>query len=366
MSRHGRKRAIATACALFSAAAAHAQNPSTPSTVDKLIAEAHYLRARPLTQAELEHSPDNVRALIQQSVLDWAFFRFDAAIATAEKAVALAGHSAEAHTQLTNALGAKLVSSTAGTFEKMRLAHRFRDEAELALSLDPNSLDALEDAARFYWNAPGIVGGDKTKAQQLADRVWHLDPARGAALKAGFLDGKNQPAIEALWRSAVAASPNSADAHSGLAAVLYQEGASKYPQAESEARHSIALNGARIAPYRLLAQIYASTGQWDELDRTLKQSHAAVPDNLSPGFQAARIILTTNSNTQLARAEQYLRAYLAQPAEGEEPSHAVAHWRLGLVLEKQGKKQEAIHELQTAVSQDGSLEEAKKDLRRLS
>jgi hypothetical protein len=334
-----------------------------------LIDNAHYLRARPLTQAALQKNPNDVQAIIQKSVLDWAFFHFDEAIATAEHAVALADKSAEAHTQLTNALGAKLVSSSAGNFERMSLARRFRKEADLSIQLNPNALDALEDSARFYWDAPSIVGGDHARAQQLADRVAHLDPARGAALKAGFLaDEKDKPkhdaAVEALWKGAVAAAPNSAEAHAGLSTASFELG--NYAQAEAEARRSIALNSAHIAPYRQLAVLYATTGKWEELDKLLKQSQATIPDNLSPAYHAARVIVASNAAAQLARAEQYLRAYLAQPAEGEEPSHAAAHWRLGLLFEKQGRHADAVRELQTAVHEDSTLDDAKKDLKRLN
>jgi hypothetical protein len=338
---------------------------------DTLIAEAHYLRVLPGTQAALQKNPNDVHALIQRSVLDWAFFRFDDAIASAERAVALADKNAEAHAQLTNALGAKLVASSAGTFEKMALARRFRKEADLSLILDPNSLDALEDSARFYWNAPSVVGGDRSKAQQLADRLSQLDPVRAAALKAAFAgDEKDKPkrdaAIESLWKAAVAAHPDSAEAHAGLSAAYFEEGPGKFPLAEAEARRAIALAPSRIAPYRQLAVLYATTSRWDELEKLLKQAQAAVPDNLSPAFQAARVILTGNAAAQLAHAEQYLRAYLAQPAEGEEPSHAAAHWHLGLILEKEGRRNDAIQELQAAIREDSSLDAAKKDLKRLN
>ena len=346
------------------------------SAVETLIADAHYLRARPLTQAALQKNANDVEALIHQSVLHWAFFRFDEAIATAEKAVALAASNAEAHTQLTNALGAKLNSSNAGAFEKMSLARRFRKEADLSLQLDPdcrnpNCIDAIEDAARFYQEAPGIVGGDKGHAQQLAERVAKLDPARGAALKASFLAEEKDKAgrdtaTESLWKAAVAVAPNSADAHAGLSSAYFEQGAAKYPLAEVEAKRAIALKPTRTAGYRQLAVLYATTARWDDLEKILRQAHAAVPDDLSPDYHAARIILTTGATQQLPRAEQYLRTYLAQPAEGEEPSHAAAHWRLGLVLEKEGRKSDAIQELQTAVRLDGSFEPAKKDLKRLS
>jgi hypothetical protein len=44
---------------------------------------------------------------------------------------------------------------------------------------------------------------------------------------------------------------------------------------------------------------------------------------------------------------------------------ALAHWRLGLVLEKEGRKSVALKELEIAVSLDSSLDGAKKDLKRL-
>ena len=43
----------------------------------------------------------------------------------------------------------------------------------------------------------------------------------------------------------------------------------------------------------------------------------------------------------------------------------MAHWRLGLVLEKEGKKADAIAEVQTATRLDPKFEQAQKDLKRL-
>ena len=341
--------------------------PLRAQSPDTLLADHHYLRARPAIQAALARNPNDVHALVDRSVLEWAFNRFDEAIATAEKAVNLAPNSAEAHTQLTNVLGAKLVASNAGTFEKMGLARRFRKEAEFSVQLDPNSLDALEDLARFHNEAPGIVGGDKSKAVELANRVAKLDSARGAALKVSFLPQSAKSEAIALWRAAVAADPNSPDAHTGLGTALFALD-NNPAAAEPELKRAIALKPSLIAPYRQLAVLYASGGNMDALEALLKQSRAAVPDDLSPLYQAAKTLLTANKD--LPRAETHLRAYLAQPAEGEEPSQAAAHRRLALVLEKQGRKPEAIHELQTALQTalpgDPTLDAARKDLKRLS
>jgi hypothetical protein len=44
---------------------------------------------------------------------------------------------------------------------------------------------------------------------------------------------------------------------------------------------------------------------------------------------------------------------------------AVAHWWLGLILEKQGKEADALSELQAATKLDPRFDQAQKDLKRL-
>jgi tetratricopeptide (TPR) repeat protein len=65
------------------------------------------------------------------------------------------------------------------------------------------------------------------------------------------------------------------------------------------------------------------------------------------------------------RAERYARKCLSQEPEPTSSSHAVAHWRLGLVLEKEGRKADAVAEIETATKLDPHFEQAQKDLKRL-
>jgi hypothetical protein len=60
-----------------------------------------------------------------------------------------------------------------------------------------------------------------------------------------------------------------------------------------------------------------------------------------------------------------LRKYLTQEREAGAPTHGVAQWRLGLVLEHQGRKADAIAAIEAAVKAEPSLDSAKKDLKRL-
>jgi len=72
-------------------------------------------------------------------------------------------------------------------------------------------------------------------------------------------------------------------------------------------------------------------------------------------------------SVELPKAEAYLKKYIAGTKEPEPgaPIIAGAHWSLGLVYEKQGRKPEARAELETAVRLKPDFEQAKKDLKRM-
>ena len=66
------------------------------------------------------------------------------------------------------------------------------------------------------------------------------------------------------------------------------------------------------------------------------------------------------------RAEKFLRHYMEQDVEGRQPTHAEARWLLATLYEKEGRRDEAVRELQTALKLQPDFEAAKKDLKRLS
>jgi tetratricopeptide (TPR) repeat protein len=249
------------------------------------------------------------------------------------------------------------------------LARRFRKEADRTFQLEPNNPYAIEAMSRFYWYAPVFGGGDRVKARQMVDKLVQLDPVRGYALKAE-LDAdeadqsKRRFNVQMDWKQAVAARQDSYAAHVGLGGCLLEIGGDQLA-AEAEALKAIALDPARITAYRLLAATDVAMARWDALESDLKRARTAVPDDLGAEYAAAQAILDRSVDAQSPRAERYLRDYLNQPNEGLEPDMAAAHWELGRLLEKQGRKQDALQQLQAAVKLDPWLDGAKKDLRRL-
>jgi tetratricopeptide (TPR) repeat protein len=178
------------------------------------------------------------------------------------------------------------------------------------------------------------------------------------------MDGKDKDTVRAAecYRQAAAVQPPSMRAQVALASWLLQ------PWRDPAAAEKLALGAVQAEPWRtggwqVLAALYAYQGRYAELDDVLKRSEAAEPTHLQPWYSAARQLV--NAGHELPRAEGYLRHYLSHEPEIGSQTWAAARWRLGQVLEKQGKKSEAVAELETAVKLDPKLDEAKKDLKRL-
>lgn len=59
--------------------------------------------------------------------------------------------------------------------QAMTLARKTRQELEVAVSLDGENLDALEDLRNYYEDAPGFLGGNREKARQIDEEITRLN-----------------------------------------------------------------------------------------------------------------------------------------------------------------------------------------------
>ena len=339
---------------------------TSADSISTLVEQGHYKRAEAALRQQLQQNPNDAQANFLMSKVDIAFGRWDDAIAHAEKAVAADNNSGNYHAQLEDALGSKMSDPSAGMFQKLSIARRMKQEADLALKLDPKNEDANEDLLEFYWEAPGMAGGGKDKARELADRVLKIDPMLGSYFQAHIAQREKHPdQAERLFKQALQANPNHYHSRMELASFYLNQTQPQFPQAEEQARLALKIDPQRIGAYAVLATVLARQARWNELDQLLSDSEKNIPDNLAPHYQAGKFILLSGDAQQLSRAESCFRKYLSQQPEGGTPPLAAAHWRLGLVLEKQGHKDDARIEVQTAVNLDPKLKEAQQDLKRL-
>jgi tetratricopeptide (TPR) repeat protein len=330
---------------LFSVATVVAQEAEP----EQLIQGGHWKRARVLVESVFRQPGDAALANFLLSQIHYAFGDHAAPLAFAEKAVLLNGHVAKYHRQLAEVIGVQ--AQHAGPVQQLLLAHRFRKEIGRAIDLDPRDVQARRDLLEFYLLAPGIAGGDPRKAAEVAEQIGALDTPEGFLAQARIaLLQKRTSDAEALLRKAARAQPSSYRAQIELARFCLDPDHLDREAAERAARHALDVDRTRTGAYNILAGIYAGRGDWVALDSILKEASQQNPDDLAPYYYAADRLLSAGHEP--SRAERYLRTYLSQEAEGNEPGAPDAHWKLGLALEAQGRPAEAVAEWKQSLQLD--------------
>lgn len=329
-----------------------------------LAEHGHWKRLKALVEPRVAANANDAEAQWLLSRVRMAFRDFDGALAPAEKAVALDPKNVEYRWQLAQVVGEQ--AGNASIFRQLGLAKRFKREAEAALALDPTHTGAMIGLMEFYDRAPGIAGGDKAKAAAMIERIAAVNKVDAAVAKVRRL-GRQSPLpvndIERTWVEAVQADPSRYEPHVNLASIYASGTPPRWELAEKEAATARKIDPDRTTPYAILAAVYAHGERWAELEAVLAEAEKKIPDNLTPYLRASATL--TASGKDLPRAERYARKYLSQEPEPTSTSVGVARWRLGLVLEKLGRKPEAIAELQAAVKLEPKFEQAQKDLKRV-
>jgi tetratricopeptide (TPR) repeat protein len=266
-------------------------------------------------------------SLIDQGRAAMARNDADAAATLFEKAVAQNPKNSEAHYLLGTAYGSQ--AQKAGIFGQASLAGKTKDEFEKAVALDPNLLDARYGLVEFYAMAPGIIGGSYDNAFAQTAEIKKHDPLM-AHRAAAFIYTHQQKTDEARneYLAEVREFPKSARAHIDLG-VSY-----------------------------IVAKNYKAAS--DEFEAAAGVEPAYMPVY----FRLGQGAVITNSN--YARGEESLRKYLAYTPKSDEPSHARAHYWLGQLFEKQGKKAEAKASFATSLKLNPNQKDVAEALKRVS
>lgn len=302
-----------------------------PSAAEKLIEAGHWKRARAGVEASFRESPADALSNFLLSQIRGAFGDRTTPLALAEKAVALDHRTGKYHRQIAEVLG--VMAQHVGAIQLVFLAQRFRKEIDAALALDAQDVQALRDLLEFYLVAPAIAGGDPHKASALAIRIGEIQPPAGYLAEARIAAfHKDITGTENSLRKAAQAQPPSYGAHIELAKFYLDPLHFNPGAAKAQAREALQLDGTRVDAYAVLAEIFADRGDWRELESTLAASVAAVPDDLIPYFRAAERMIA--KGWELERAERYLRVYLGQEPEGNEPAIAEANLALDRIHRK--------------------------------
>jgi tetratricopeptide (TPR) repeat protein len=274
----------------------------------------------------IARAPSDARSYHLLSRVYYQLELWDNSMHMAEKALALDPQNSSYHLWLGRAMGRK--AEDANPFTAFGLARKVKIEFERAVALDANNLPARSDLSEYYLEAPGFLGGDKNKAKQQADYVAGHDRALASYIYARVQEKQGNTGAEAEYKKAIAAS-------------------------SQPARYWVEL-----------AHFYRRTGRLSEMEDAIRRAVGAAQQGEPSEFDAAALLVHSGRN--FAGAAQMLRHYVSEEDPSEDGPAFRAHYLLGVVLEKQGKKKEAAAEFQTALNMASEYRPAQDALARVS
>jgi len=308
-------------------AAATVRHDDTLDEARRAFEASDYTKAIQVLQEAAGKEPKNgdVQLLLAKSYLELQ--EHDAAIRSAEKAVALDPQSSAYHEWLGRAFGEK--ADHAGWFSAISLAKKTRKEFQTAVELDNRNFAAQQALIEFDCSAPGLVGGGEDKAQPHIKELMDLDAAEGH-YAAGNCRRQKKDFSEAdeEFTKALESWPKSAE-------LIYDIGDYAVKRAQPERLFAVAEAGERVAPNDPRAKFYRGVG----------------------------LVLQKEKPEE---AERLLQGYAKRaPKRSGYPSPAAAHAWLGRLYLNEYRTEGAKEEFENALRLDPKNKIAQEELKKL-
>jgi tetratricopeptide (TPR) repeat protein len=284
-----------------------------------------YTKAIAILQSEATKDPQNgeVQLLLVKSYLETK--QIDAAVSSAEKAVAITPNNSVYHQWLGQAYGEK--ASRASMFSAYPLARKTQKEFETAVQLDSHNFDAAQDLVEYDCTAPGMVGGGEDKAQPLIQKLTSMDPAEGHYAAGNCRQAKKD------YQAAGAEFAKALDSHPKSAERIYEVGDYFVEHAKPEKLLLVAAEGEAVN----------------------------ASDPRAKYYRAVAWILTSQ---KLPDAEKLLHEYIQEaPLRSTYPKPWEAHYWLGRLQEQEKNTGAARTEYEAALKQNPKYKLAQEALK---
>jgi tetratricopeptide (TPR) repeat protein len=287
-----------------------------------------YPKAIQELQAAAAEEPQNgeVQLLLTKSYLELQ--QHDAAIRSAERAVAIGPENSIYHEWLGRAFGEK--ADHASWFSAISLAKKTHKEFETAVHLDGKNFSAWQALIEFDCSAPGIVGGGEDKALPQIKQLAEMDAAEGHYAAGNCRRQKKDFAVaDEEFTKALESHPKSAE-------LIFDIGDYAVKRSQPALMVAVAEMGERVAPGDPRAKFYRGVAL------VLKKEHPR-------------------------EAERLLREYAKKALMRSGcPRPAVPHVWLARLFEDQNRIDDASEEIQSALKLDPKNKMAQETLKRLN
>jgi len=307
-------KAFATLLLACTALAAANLKQEIPEAARRAYDASDYVRAVEVLQEAAANDPKNgdIQLLLVKSYLELQ--ERDAAIRSAEKAVALDPQNSLYHEWLGKAYGEK--ADHAGWFSAISLAKKTRKEFQSAVELDARNFAARQALIEFDCSAPGLVGGGEEKAQPQIRELMEMDAAEGHYAAGNCRRQKKDFVLaDEEFTKSLESNPKSPE-------LIYDIGDYAIRRGQAERLMAVAAAGERVAP-------------------------------ADPRAKFCRGVALVLNQEKPDEAERLLREYAkAAPQRTGYPRPAMAHVWLGHLYENQDRKQDAVEEFETALRLD--------------
>ena len=272
-----------------------------------------------------EANNGDIFVLLARSYLE--LNQYDAAVSSAEKAVAINPKDSNYHRWLGEAYGAK--ADHASMLSAYSLARKTQKEFDAAVQLDARNFDAQQDLIQYDCTAPGMVGGGEEKAQPLIEKLMKMDAAEGHyATGICRAQKKDYAAADAEFAKALDGKPKTANR-------IYDIGDYFVQRKNAEKLLAAAAAGEDLAPH----------------------------DPRGKFYRGVALIL---QGEKPAEAEKLLKDYLQlAPMNSDYPRPWAAHYWLGRLQESQKNPGGARSEYQAALKLNGKYKLAQEALKQL-
>ncbi|MBC8181031.1 tetratricopeptide repeat protein [candidate division KSB1 bacterium] len=311
---------------LFISTIGTAKNDGKLDNAIKLFEEQKYDEAKKIFEQIASENPKNHEPFGYMGQIYLRQGDYDNSIDWYKKAVKLDGKNSLYHFQLGQAYGIK--AQRASIFKKVGAAKNVKKEFAKAVELDSLNIEARFGLMQFYLMAPGIMGGDKDEAKNQAKEISKINKPEG---------------------------------HLAFGVIYERE--ENVEKAQIEYKQAIEAD-ANILRYQYnLARVYGDNKKLDQAFEIYEKILKNNPEDLTAYYQVGRLSSKTGENLQ--RGKECLHQFIQAKTNNNETVTAWAHYRLGLIHEKEGNKDEAKKEFETALKINPDHKQAKKALKNL-